>query len=113
MVCSLIFQVLFTFAFTFAYLNMESILQIQQHLDRMVSLVKNPPVNLADLGDKFLREYGSDLQELRFLSDAKSRQLYINQANNNNSHPGYEMMVDISCIGHLTAHSGVTFTSFV
>ena len=111
MILSLLYsliQLLFAFTHT-----MEGILQIQQHLDRMVNLVKNAPTNLADLSDKFLNEFGSVLRELRFLSDVKSRQLYINQANNNNSHPGYEMMVDISIIGHLTAHSGVTFTSLV
>ena len=79
----------------------------------MVNLIKNPPSTLSDLNGKFLNEFGSDLRELQFFSDHRSRQLYINQANNNNSHPGYEMMVDISIIGHLTAHSGVTFTSFV
>ena len=92
---------------------MDDILQSKQHLVRMLHLVKNPPNNLNELNSKFLNEFGGSLRELRFLSDNNSRQLYIHQANLNNSHPGYEMMVDISILGHLTAHSGVQFTSLV
>ena len=92
---------------------MDVILGIGAHLDRMVNLVQNPPMNLNHLNSMFLNQYGSQLRELSFLSDIKSKQLYINQANHNNSHPGYEMMVDISLIGHLAAHSGVKFTSLV
>ena len=92
---------------------MDAILGIAAHLDRMFNLVQNPPMSLNHLNSMFCDVYENQLTELEFLSDVKSKQLYINQANYNNSHPGYEMMVDISCIGHLTAHSGVTFTSFV
>ena len=79
------------------------------HIQRIREITKNPPISIEEANARHQDHFAEDYFELDFMHDQVTKDLYVYQANNNNSHPGHELAADLSVIGHLTAHSGCQF----
>lgn len=84
------------------------------HVSRLQQILHDDaPVSIADVDHIFFKLFSKDIDQLSFISDASTRQLYFQQAEWNNGHPGHEFAADQWSIGIITAHSGVDIESML
>ena len=86
-------------------------LRKMSHSERLNFIINNPPTTIDQANTMYLQFHSHITDEILFITIKEMRQLYIRQANFNHSHPGHELLTDLSIIGHLCCYSGVTFKS--
>lgn len=79
--------------------------------DLMKVLEMKSPSTIAEANLIFLKIYGEQIETLSFILNPNMRKLYVKQADAGNGHPFYELISDISAIGHIGAYSGVNIVT--